>query len=254
MGADQSSGAGGQLRSQRDEDIPYTSFSIAKPIDGGGSCNQDETGSDGGDTPRSSPRISKTRGGSRQDQHTGFRASGIFEGVASVASSNDRTTSTPKHDIVVVAEGNKYPEDNDPELQKIENIPMFLPILRASLNLPNVSDPEVLERLDARQILLLAQRYQEHLKQCAEAVAFDQNALCVRVKEVDFVLGTLYSSLTDRQKKFGKYAEQIQKVQEMSTALNRIKMNVEQTVSIMERLNSVLPPEEQLEPFTMINK
>ena len=40
MGSDQSTqlpaGAlGSTLKSQRDEDIPYTSFSISKPIDGG---------------------------------------------------------------------------------------------------------------------------------------------------------------------------------------------------------------------------
>ena len=33
MGADQSTSA--QLKSQRDEDIPYTSYSISKPIDAG---------------------------------------------------------------------------------------------------------------------------------------------------------------------------------------------------------------------------
>ena len=36
MGADQSTGANAQLKSQRDEDIPYTSYTISKPIDGGG--------------------------------------------------------------------------------------------------------------------------------------------------------------------------------------------------------------------------
>jgi len=35
MGADESKLSGGQLRSRRDEDIPYTSYSISKPIDGG---------------------------------------------------------------------------------------------------------------------------------------------------------------------------------------------------------------------------
>ena len=41
MGADQSAPAGGELRSQRDEDIPYTSYTLSKPIglDGGGYTN-----------------------------------------------------------------------------------------------------------------------------------------------------------------------------------------------------------------------
>ena len=35
MGADQSTGGNVQLKSQRDEDIPYTSYSLSKPIDSG---------------------------------------------------------------------------------------------------------------------------------------------------------------------------------------------------------------------------
>lgn len=68
---------------------------------------------------------------------------------------------------------------------------------------------------------------------------------------MDFAIQTLYNNLTERQKKFAKYAEQIKKVGEMQTALNKVKMSVEQTLPVMERLNSVLPPSEQLEPLSM---
>lgn len=37
----------------------------------------------------------------------------------------------------------------------------------------------------------------------------------------------------------------------MHSMINKVKMNVEQAIPVMERLNSVLPPDEQLEPFSM---
>ena len=75
--------------------------------------------------------------------------------------------------------------DPDPELTRLGTIPVFYPIMRGSLNVPtSARDSDLLDKLDHRNLLLLCLRYQEHLKQLAEAVAFDQNALCIRIKEV----------------------------------------------------------------------
>jgi len=68
--------------------------------------------------------------------------------------------------------------------------------------------------------------------------------------QVDFAAQSVYNSLTEQQKKFAHCAEQIQRVGEISSTLNRIHQTIEQTVPLIQRLNSVLPDCEQLEPFS----
>ncbi|CAE1263964.1 BORCS5 [Acanthosepion pharaonis] len=165
MGSDQSSlpagVPGSNLRSQRDEDIPYTTYSISKPIDGvAPNPYSDDDHPD--ESPRASPRSHNRHRHSQKGDREG----------------------TPKHDIVVVTECGPMQKDPDPELTKLNAIPVFHPVIKRSVN-GNRGEMEFIEKLDHRQVLLLCIRYQEHLKQLSEAVAFDQNALCIRVKEID---------------------------------------------------------------------
>jgi hypothetical protein len=222
MGADQSALSQTTLRSQRDEDIPFTSCSLSKPINTDGMT-------------RLSPRIA-----SSQPRLLTSRSSGVH------------------NDIVVVTERSSSEPQIDAEIERLNAVPSFLPLLRgtvsqqlAALTMDNSSSfSDRLYQLEPRHVLALCSRYQEHLFQCAEAVNFDQNALCVRIKEVDFAIQSLYSVLQDQQKRFAHYAEQIQKVTDVSTTLNRVHMTIEQTIPVMQRLNSILPADEQLEPFT----
>lgn len=68
---------------------------------------------------------------------------------------------------------------------KLQSIPMFLPIMRATLNLPAARDPEVLERLNPAPLHKFCSRYQSHLTACANLVATEQNLLTQKVREVN---------------------------------------------------------------------
>ncbi|XP_048765144.1 BLOC-1-related complex subunit 5-like [Ostrea edulis] len=230
MGADQSTqqlpaGApGSSLRSQRDEDIPYTSFAISKPIDS--------------NSPRLSPRT--------------VQSSTMKSRPPNPKDREPKESGPPKHDIVVVTDGNVIEKDPDPELTKMNTIPVFYPIMRGSLNIPTSSrDLDLLDKMGHEQLLFLCVRYQEHLKQLAESVAFDQNALCVRIKEIDCAIQLLLGVMQDKQKKYHKHADQFQRISETLSILNRVKDNMQSLVPKMEHLNEMLPADRRLEPLNL---
>ncbi|CAH1983469.1 unnamed protein product [Acanthoscelides obtectus] len=155
------------------------------------------------------------------------------------------------HNIVVVR-GGSIPTpgtEKDPDIVRLQGIPMFLPIMRATLSLPAARDPEILERLDPTPLRNLCLRYQHHLTSAANLVATEQNQLTQKVRETDMEVAKIVSVTIERQKKFAKYAEKLSKVQELSHQLNRCHMLLNQLLESMETLNNHLDIEDRLEPF-----
>lgn len=57
------------------------------------------------------------------------------------------------------------------------------------------------------------------------------------------------NAVTEKQKRFAKYAEKLSKVQELSHQLNRCHMVLNQTLESIETLNNHLDIDNRLEPF-----
>lgn len=62
---------------------------------------------------------------------------------------------------------------------------------------------------------------------------------------------SLHMTLCSQQKQFARHADQLKKVTEMLSLCNRIHMTIDQTLPVLERLNSLLPSDRQLEPFSL---
>lgn len=154
--------------------------------------------------------------------------------------------------IIVVRDvdtSEKYMANKDQDILRLEGIPMFLPIMRATINLPAARDPEVLERLDPSPIRKLCLRYQQHLTKGANIIATEQNQLMQKIREVDAILVRTISFAMEKQKKNFKYNEKIFIIHELSQQLTRCHILLNHTLESMEMLNSYLNIDDRLEPF-----
>jgi len=160
--------------------------------------------------------------------------------------------------IIVVHSGKTTKQEtaeDDPNLQRLKQVPMCYPLLKGPASLSNDKSSksrqappnDAVVRLKYKEALTMGVRYQEHLRRCADAVAFDQNSLCTRVKEIDFAVNTLMSMLTERQKKYAKLAEQVSKTSDILQSVRSIRSTVDGLIPLMNDINSELPQHLRLE-------
>ncbi|XP_014255289.1 BLOC-1-related complex subunit 5 isoform X2 [Cimex lectularius] len=154
------------------------------------------------------------------------------------------------HNVIVVKPAAKEETaDKDPDIIRLQKIPMFLPIMRGTLNLPAPRDPEILERLDPNALYNLCLKCEKYLHECATQVAGDQHLLALQIKEIDSEVTKIYSHLLERQKTFAKQADSLAKITEITDEIEKCRSTLDTTLDCVQKLNNTLPEDERLEPF-----
>ncbi|XP_060808992.1 uncharacterized protein LOC106136006 isoform X3 [Amyelois transitella] len=130
-----------------DSELPYISYTVDRPI---------------GDSPKTSSKgqrsvDKKSLLQRRQVSVPARRPAGLAAGAAGAGGAGGGARA---HDIVVVrAPGGEALQE---DIQRLQEIPTFLPIMRGTLGLPGARDPEVLEGLPWRALGALAGRLAAH--------------------------------------------------------------------------------------------
>ncbi|XP_059609955.1 BLOC-1-related complex subunit 5 [Phlebotomus argentipes] len=208
-----------------DSDLPYISYTD-RPI---------------GDSP-------KIRSKGPQARLTRANTSATTK-KASLPRGKIRPGSTAHNIVVVKAATKEGGIEKDPDILRLQSIPMFLPVMRGTLSLPANRDPEVMERLQPVHLNNMCRRVQAHYSVMANRVAADQAQLTAKVKEIDGEIGRMHGVMCERQKTFSTYAEHFAKLHSVSQQLSRCNAILNETIASAEVLNNFLEIEDRLEPF-----
>ena len=189
---------------------------------------------------------------SQHDQRTGrtdtknLSSGGIIEGTGT--SSNVPRQKAKLEDIVVVRDmPDASKEAIDESLAKLSKLQITYPVIKNVSGVP-VEGIDLIHGLNADPVTEMLLRYQYHLTECAEAVAFDQNALSKRIREVELFSASILKSAVERQKQMDQSLGNIQKFFEIDSLLERIGNTMDKTIELMQNLNALLPENERFTP------
>lgn len=149
--------------------------------------------------------------------------------------------------IVVVSEKAEDKTDgirNDEDIQLLMGTRVSKPILKNT----SASETEFvrLPRILSGPLTEMILRYQFHLTECAEAVAFDQSALSKQMKETDALASKVNKIMNDRHKSIDKAMAQVQTVHDVLNVVRQIETNLSSCIELFRTVNRKFPMEDQI--------
>jgi len=155
--------------------------------------------------------------------------------------------------LVVVNPGKQINTDveQDQMYIRLQQIPDFIPIIynKDKISWSKEGD-EIRSRLDPTPFLNIGLSFLNEIQEQARSVCTRQNELTRQIKDVDRMSDKLVKSFMERQRKFAKHAEHINKVNDLSRSLTKCQSVLNDCRHTIQMLNELLPQDERLEPFS----
>ncbi len=149
-------------------------------------------------------------------------------------------------DIIVVKDTpDSGCKELDETIKKLKELKITYPIIKNVGGVPS-EGIDILPGLNSDPITEMILRYQYHLTECAEAVAFDQNAIAKRVKEIDSYSMSVLKDANERQKQMDGFLVNMKKFTEIDSLIDRVNKNMDKTVTLLLNVNQMLPEKDQL--------
>jgi hypothetical protein len=148
-----------------------------------------------------------------------------------------------------------YPRlEEDPLFKKLQELPAFVPLMfeaEHNTNLwgKNRALNEIRSKLNPSSFIQISRLYEEKLRRHSESVNSEQRRLSKCVREADLSTSKLVRTLYEREKKFARNVEKLNKLNDITHTLSKCQMVLYECRQQVQTLNDMLPLDDRLEPF-----
>ncbi|VDN93322.1 unnamed protein product [Brugia pahangi] len=136
---------------------------------------------------------------------------------------------------------------NDEMIKRFLEIPKFYPILKSSLNQPDLRDsPEATPKVNARPVLKFACRLQEHFSRCANTVVVEQESLGNSMKHVDRNITLLLVQFAEQKRSMDRFQNYLEKMNDLQAHISNLRFLFQDLMPVINTLNEILPEHKRL--------
>ncbi|KFD66179.1 hypothetical protein M514_21693 [Trichuris suis] len=164
--------------------------------------------------------------------------------------------------VVVVNPGNRNDQVDVPELAKLkvtfnllivasirrlQEIPIFYPILRSNLNIPGLANPpDIRTKLSPFAMYAILQKLQNRLWINAERISSEQRKLSAETKKIDSVIAGLKAYPHERCNQLLHLKGELLRIDSLYLQISNISEMLREAASLAKSLNSRFPKSDRL--------